>query len=205
MRSSHGELADEAGLADSGRAEQRHELRSAELLGLGERGPQLGDLTGASDEGRVEPAGGAGDARPELLQEKHVDLLLLSLQRDGRQLLGVDLAGDERPRGRAEEDPVARRGLLEPLRRPDRVARDREVVPGGEDLAGVDADPGGEAGPELRVEAETASRSSTAARTPRSASSSRTVGMPKTAQTASPMNFSIVPPWRSMIVLAPTK
>jgi len=29
--------------------------------------------------------------------------------------------------------------------------------------------------------------------------------MPKTAQTASPMNFSIVPPWRSTIVLAPTK
>ena len=38
---------------------------------------------------------------------------------------------------------------------------------------------------------------SIAARTARSASSSRTVGMPNTAITASPMNFSTVPPWRT--------
>ena len=43
-------------------------------------------------------------------------------------------------------------------------------------------------------------RMSTAARTARSASSSRTVGMPKTAITASPMYFSTVPPWRSITV-----
>ena len=39
--------------------------------------------------------------------------------------------------------------------------------------------------------------SSAAARTARRASSSRTTGMPNTAMTASPMNFSTVPPWRS--------
>ena len=38
---------------------------------------------------------------------------------------------------------------------------------------------------------------SSAARTARSASSSWIVGMPNTAITASPMNFSTVPPWRS--------
>ena len=42
-----------------------------------------------------------------------------------------------------------------------------------------------------------ASRISSAARSARSASSSCTAGMPKTAMTASPMNFSTTPPWRS--------
>jgi len=39
---------------------------------------------------------------------------------------------------------------------------------------------------------------STAARTARRASSSCTCGTPNTAITASPMNFSTVPPWRSI-------
>ena len=39
---------------------------------------------------------------------------------------------------------------------------------------------------------------SAAARTARSASSSCSCGMPNTAMTASPMNFSTVPPWRSI-------
>jgi hypothetical protein len=45
--------------------------------------------------------------------------------------------------------------------------------------------------------AASAVRMSAAARTARSASSSCSVGMPKTAMTASPMYFSTVPPWRS--------
>jgi hypothetical protein len=46
---------------------------------------------------------------------------------------------------------------------------------------------------------------SRAARTARSASSSWLVGAPQTAITASPMNFSIVPPWRSTIPRARSK
>jgi hypothetical protein len=42
-----------------------------------------------------------------------------------------------------------------------------------------------------------AARISAAARTARSASSSCATGTPNTAITASPMNFSTVPPWRS--------
>ena len=42
-----------------------------------------------------------------------------------------------------------------------------------------------------------AARASHAARTARTASSSCTSGTPKTAITASPMNFSTTPPWRS--------
>jgi hypothetical protein len=48
-------------------------------------------------------------------------------------------------------------------------------------------------------------RSSAAARTARRASSSCTVGTPKTAITASPMNFSTVPPCRSTIAFAVSK
>ena len=44
--------------------------------------------------------------------------------------------------------------------------------------------------------AMTASVSSSAARTARSASSSFVTGVPHTAITASPMNFSITPPYR---------
>ena len=49
------------------------------------------------------------------------------------------------------------------------------------------------------------SRISTAARTARSASSSCTCGIPNTATTASPMNFSTVPPWRSIAVRISSK
>jgi hypothetical protein len=49
----------------------------------------------------------------------------------------------------------------------------------------------------LMFSALTWSTSSSAARTARSASSSRATGAPQTAMTASPMNFSIVPPWRA--------
>ena len=53
--------------------------------------------------------------------------------------------------------------------------------------------------------AVTASRSSTDARSARSASSSWRVGIPKTAITASPINFSTVPPCRSSAVRASSK
>ena len=46
---------------------------------------------------------------------------------------------------------------------------------------------------------------SAAARTARSASSSCETGIPKTAMTASPTNFSTVPPWRSMIARRSSK
>ena len=67
---------------------------------------------------------------------------------------------------------------------------------GDRDLAGDDPDPRGEAGdPEVLAHVATTSvTSSSPARTARSASSSCAVGTPQTAITASPMNFSTVPP-----------
>ena len=73
----------------------------------------------------------------------------------------------------------------------------------GDDLARVD--PGPEAddvavsGTELASSAASCVRIAAAARTARSASSSWTTGTPNTAITASPMNFSTVPPCDSMI------
>ena len=51
----------------------------------------------------------------------------------------------------------------------------------------------------------TAATRSSAARTARSASSSRAVGVPQTAMTASPMNFSTAPPYRSTTSRATSK
>ena len=52
--------------------------------------------------------------------------------------------------------------------------------------------------PSGRVMPSSASRMRRAARTARSGSSSCTAGTPKTPTTASPMNFSTVPPWDSI-------
>ena len=61
-------------------------------------------------------------------------------------------------------------------------------------LAGTDADASFDVSRSRERDPET----SRAARTARSASSSCSSGTPKTAMTASPMNFSTVPPWRSI-------
>ena len=53
--------------------------------------------------------------------------------------------------------------------------------------------------------AGTAATSSRPARTARSASSSCVVGVPQTAMTASPMNFSTTPPWRVIVSVAMPK
>ena len=70
---------------------------------------------------------------------------------------------------------------------------------GDRHLAGDDPDAHGELGtPRSCPIAATAAASSSPARTARSASSSWEVGTPQTAITASPMNFSTVPPYRPM-------
>ena len=82
---------------------------------------------------------------------------------------------------------------LEPRRGVDEVAGDHALVRGADRhrrLAGQHAGSRLDA----RAKARTASTSSSAARTARSASSSCAIGAPQTAITASPMNFSTVPP-----------
>ena len=115
-----------------------------------------------------------------------------------RTVLAGRLEGDRAGRGAlgrlADEDRAGRRDRLEPRRRVDQVAGDHALVERAEGhgrLAGQDA----RAGLDLRPEAAARRRRARApARTARSASSSWATGAPQTAMTASPMNFSTVPP-----------
>ena len=107
---------------------------------------------------------------------------------------------------RADQDVAAAGRLLEPFRGVDRVAGgERRRIVARHHLAGVDPDADPQLGHPARPSSEAFSRStafcmSSAARTARSASSSCARGRPKTAITASPMNFSTVPPWRSTAI-----
>ena len=105
---------------------------------------------------------------------------------------------------RSPDEHLAGLGVLLQARRDvDRIAADHQLparrgFPAGDDLARVDADPEADlrAVPALDARprtARSASRTASAARTARSGSSSCACGMPKTASTASPANFSVVP------------
>ena len=102
------------------------------------------------------------------------------------------LADDDRPRlGR----------LLEPRRDVDGVAGDQEVAggrrPGWPRPRRCSRRAGSAGARRARGRSRTRSRSSSAAASARSASSPCAAGSPNTAMSASPMNFSIVPPWLS--------
>ena len=103
---------------------------------------------------------------------------------------------------RAEQDLAGRRRLLETRRDVDRVARHEPLLRAGDDLAGVDADP---QQPSESRPALAAARAQRAARAPQARRPRATAGMPKTAITASPMNFSTVPPCRSIAARAASK
>ena len=137
------------------------------------RPPALGD----------DPQRAPGGDRAGLALEH---LLAGRLERD--RLLGRAL-------GRlADEDGAGRRDGLQPARGVDEVAGDHALVRGAERdrrLAGQDA--GARLDRRARA-SRTASTRSRPARTARSASSSWATGAPHTAMTASPMNFSTVPP-----------
>ena len=112
------------------------------------------------------------------------------------------LVGDRRLRralGRlADEHVPGSAARLDPRRGVDEVARDHALTLGAERhrrLAGEHAGAGAQRRcADLVPSAATASTRSSAARTARSASSSCATGAPHTAITASPMNFSTVPP-----------
>ena len=111
--------------------------------------------------------------------------------------------GDRRlaqpPRRLADKDGSGRSGGLDARRRIDEVAGDHALALGPDGdrrLAGDDTGAQAEIGkPGLGAEGGlTSPTRSSAVRTARSASSSCAIGAPQTAMTASPMNFSTVPP-----------
>ena len=166
---------------------------------------QCGQLALAADERRVEPADVAGQGRVDRDEAVGGHRLALALGLDRIDRLDGDRVADQ-PEGEGAEQDLARcRGLLEPGRRVDRVAGDEPWPPvGSPATTSPVAIPVRKRTAMPRPRASSVSsaassvRMSAAARTARSASSSWTTGMPKTAITASPMNFSTVPPWCSM-------
>ncbi len=130
-----------------------------------------------------------------------LDGLGLPLERERLDGLDADGVADEQPRLGADEHLAGCRGLLEARGDVDGVAGDeRLALAADDDFAGVDADPRLE--PVLR---RSPPASPQAARTARSASSSCETGIPKTAITASPTNFSTLPPCRSRIARRSSK
>ena len=143
-------------------------------------------------------AGGAGRRRPPVGTRGR---LLLALGRDRIHRLRPDRVTGQSERLLADEDLAGSGGLLETSRGVDRIPGHQRLSGRGiarDDLARVDADPRRERDAavalEFLVQVPNPSRISTAARTARRASSSCTFGIPKTDITASPMNFSTVPP-----------
>lgn len=203
------ELPDESRLPDSGCARDRDQAAGTLAFRLVEPGDQGRELLRPADEGSVEAAGEGGRAREHLQEAKRADRPRLPLQLERPERLCPHRIPDQR-KGRLPDDGLARcGGLLKPRGDIHGVPRG-EGLPlsgvAGHDVAGVDAVRRAITTPSSRSSASLSaairSCSSLAARTALRASSSRSVGMPKTAITASPMNFSTVPPWRSSAIAA---
>ncbi len=159
------------------------------------------ELPPAADEGSVQPAMVRSRALQDAQESVGTERYSLPLQSQRLDGLDFDGVACEPMRPLADQD-VARVGrLLEPGGDVDGVARCEPLAGrglAGDDLTGVHPDPHLEANAELllelRVRASSRSLISRAARSARRASSSWSRGIPKTAMTASPMNFSTVPP-----------
>ena len=185
------ELAREPALADPGLAVDREEVRAAVAEGAvvgvlpaaraRSRGPTSGACCACGREplGRSSPA----RARPRSARSRPFSST------------GPTSSTSTRPerqpvRGRADQELPGLGGLLEPRGDVDGLAGgEGRVAVVRDDLARLDPDP--------RLELELvarASRIASPARTARSASSSCACGMPKAAMTASPANFSTIPP-----------
>ena len=152
--------------------------------------PHTSSATAARARGRrtASRSGGEEPREPRRVAKRHRSALAFQLQRLER--LGVTASP-------ASASSPPRPGSR-PAVPPARAARRVDGAPGREPFGGSDEDlaalrPIRPSIPSSRI----ASRISTAARTARRASSSCTAGNPNTAITASPMNFSTTPPWRS--------
>ena len=117
----------------------------------------------------------------------------LPLQFEWVDRLDLDRVPHEDERRLSDQHLTWWRGGLQPGCHVDRVTGCEPFFGPGHHLARHDTDPA------LQAEFGKASRISAADRTARNASSSCTVGTPNTAMTASPMNFSTLPPCRSTI------
>ena len=194
------ELPGQARLADPGHADHGDEARPPVVPGRVEQVLDEPELAVAPDERRLEP-GRAPLAAPRPDHSRRtpeLDRLRLALH-----LVRAGVLVDDRrlrgPLGRlADEDGARLRRALHPRRGVDEVAGDHPLALRAERdrcLPGEHTGSRAQIGrADLLPSAETPETRSSAARTARSASSSCATGAPQTAMTASPMNFSTVPP-----------
>ena len=135
------ELGDQAGLAETGLAEDRQELAASIADGAGERVLEQRQFRLTADERRgVEAARVVGPDRPPCPQRLGATF---DLERSG--IVDLDRARRQPARGGAEEDLARLRRLLETRRKIDRLARrEGRIALVDDDLARLDADADGE-------------------------------------------------------------
>jgi hypothetical protein len=125
------QLGNEPALADAGNADERHVLRRSFLAGALERTDELIQLSAAADQRRAGRDGVATDSRARRQRLPDADRFGLPLRLDGLGVAIVDQVPG-RPVGRlADEDPVHRRGRLQPRGGVHPVTRRHPLTLGG--------------------------------------------------------------------------
>ncbi len=187
-------------LAHAGLAGDRDKTCAPLLGALFEGVDDARQLALAADERRLEAGTAPGAARTgdDLQRGPGPDRLLAAFD----EVLARVLVGDRglrgSPRDVIDEHRAGRRDRLQSRRRVDGVAQHHPLALGADLDRGVPVSTPARTRrsgiPTSSPSSVTARVSDRAARTARSASSSRAIGVPQTAITASPMNFSTVPP-----------
>ena len=200
------QLRDQPRLPHAGRAQQREQMTAR----LGDRAlprlPQQAQLALAAHERHVEAA--------RETRRERIDTPAAGNAAPARTCPSAQAARAARPRPRRGPAAASRRRAGSPrAARPAPAARPHSPHPRSPGSPPRRPAPGRcsrrcgtrNATPISSATAGNRSRISAAARTARNASSSCTRGIPNTAITASPMNFSTVPPWRSIIARISSK
>src|SRR6266550_5942212 len=144
-------LVNESRLADPSRPEQREQVARLVSYCTGVGLPQLRQLVVSTDERRIEAAGERGCIRSnskEAICEYGVGL---SFCLDRLDRLEFERAFGEVVSARPDEDLSRLRGLLEPRGDVDGVTRRKRATLARHDLAGVDAHPDPQLGPEVAL------------------------------------------------------
>src|SRR6266550_5653272 len=144
-------LVNESRLADPSRPEQREQVARLVSYGTGVGLPQLRQVVVSTDERRIEAAGERGCIRSnskEAIREYGVGL---SFCLDRLDRLEFERSFGEVVSARPDEDLSRLRGLLEPRGDVDGVTRRKRATLARHDLAGVDAHPDPQLGPEVAL------------------------------------------------------
>ena len=186
-------------LPDTRRTEHREESAASFRRHLFKRGAQSSQLLPASDQRGIQTTWESRSALDHLQQPESPHRIGLSFEHERLHRFDLDRTTREVVGRLADQNFVGLRGLLETRSDIDGVTCCEALFGTRDDLPTVD--PSAQLQHHAKIpfkllesQGINEARRSEAARTARRASSSCIVGTPKTAITASPMNFSTVPP-----------